>query len=75
MSNLRVGAKKSKMMEPTTRHNEGETAIHHPDAQQGESDQIWCPFESSHQQQAPSSRASPLVVHLTAPDTNPVKTL
>lgn len=74
MSNLRGGAKKSKMMEPTTRHNEGETAIHHPDAQQGESDQIWCPFEFN-QQQEPSSRASPLVVHLTTPDTNPVKTL
>ncbi len=74
MSNLRSGTKKSKMMEPTTRHNEGETAIHHPDAQQGESDQIWFPFESN-QQPAPRFRASPLVVHLTAPDTNPVKTL
>ena len=74
MSNLRGGAKKSKMMEPTTRHDKGETAIHHPDAQQGESDQIWCPFESN-QQQEPSSRASPLVAHLTVPDTNPVKTL
>lgn len=75
MSNLRVGAKKSKMMEPTTRHDKGETAIHHPGTQQGAPGETWCPRESNHQQQAPSSRASPLVVHLTAPDTNPVKTL